>query len=496
LVTDNRGTLQDRIGPYQILARLGSGGMATVYRALDPRDGRFIALKVLHDFRAEDGEYVRRFQQEAAVTTRLHHPNIVRVFEAGADNGQHYLAMELVEGETLQTRLQSRHRLQSSEVRDIAVAVATALDAAHRQKIIHRDVKPANILLGRDGSIRVSDFGIARALDSTTQTVTGTFLGSVAYASPEAIDGRADPRGDLYSLGVVLYQAILGHVPFEAASASAVMRMHERDVPPDLERLRTADAPLGKIVERLLAKDPDDRYQSAGHLLRALNADDGGGGGRGCLPRAAIGLGGLLSIAGAAAIAIVIWMLVTGDPDPGVSPDEAPEPTLSATPVHTATSTPGLATQTVVADATNAAATLTAVAALDVLGRGLQTATAHAATAQGLTGTPTSTPTATPVPVQALSAYTLPALGSRVAVQQKVDVLVFFTRGADIADMRVTVYIRQLSPGGSLTQLQASPVEVRQELGTARYQTTSPQNAVLCGFVVTVGSHAVERRCN
>ena len=121
--------------------------------------------------------------------------------------------MELVEGETLQDRLVRRRRLRPDEVRAIAIAVASALEEAHRQKVAHRDIKPGNVLMGHDGSIKVSDFGIARALDATSQTMTGTFLGSVAYASPEAIDGRTDPRGDLYSLGVLLYQALLGHVP-------------------------------------------------------------------------------------------------------------------------------------------------------------------------------------------------------------------------------------------------------------------------------------------
>jgi serine/threonine-protein kinase len=387
---------QGTLGPYELIARIGSGGMANVYRARDSRDGRFVALKIMHDFRAEDPDYLRRFAQEAKLAIRLEHPHIVQVYEAGEANGQHYLAMELVEGETLQDRLQKRRRLRPTEVREIAVAVASALDEAHRQRVVHRDVKPGNVLLGLDGSIKVSDFGIARALDATSQTLTGTFLGSVAYASPEAINGKADPRGDLYSLGCLLYQCLLGHVPFEGATASAVMRMHERDDPPDLERVRATDPELGPIVERLLVKDPDDRYQSAAHLLRALGA--GGRRRGGWWGRAAVyalaAAGGAAVIAGGVVGGVLIAQAVSDDgDDPSVTVAGTPTPDSVPTSTPTPRRTPGLGTRTAIAVTASAAAfEKTLVHPLQTVGA----AAGQTATVIALTPTTTPVPALTP----------------------------------------------------------------------------------------------------
>jgi|CXWL01.1.fsa_nt_gi predicted Ser/Thr protein kinase len=274
--------MAEHIGPYEILGKLGSGGMGTVYRARvaesgsriasgDARDlgvGALVALKVLKEEVAEDPELARRFEQEANTLRKLDHENIVRLLEYGADGDAYYIAMELVEGESLQQRLRREGRLPEAEVRRIGIAVAAALEAAHGQRIIHRDIKPGNILLGTDGSVKVSDFGVARVLDETRRTRTGTFLGSLAYAAPEAFDRPADERSDLYSLGIVLYECVMGVVPFRADAPLRMLEL-QRWGAPDLSAM-PSEPELSAIIEHLLEKQPHRRPESAAAVLTRL----------------------------------------------------------------------------------------------------------------------------------------------------------------------------------------------------------------------------------
>jgi len=458
--------MPETLGPYELIARLGAGGMASVYRARDTRDGRFVALKVLHDHRT-GGDQVRLFQQEARLTTRLDHPNIVRVFEAGEADGQPYLAMEIVEGDTLASALARRRRLPPDEVRRIAIAIASALDEAHGHKIIHRDIKPGNVLLGFDGSIKVSDFGIARAMDTTTQTATGTFLGSVLYASPEAIEGRTDRRGDLYSLGVVLYQCLLGHPPFEAQTAPAVMRMHERDRPPDLDRLRAIDQDLGAIIERLLQKDPDDRFQSAAHLLRALGADAGGRRGGRALWLAG-GAGLALAIA-ATAIALVFLLGGEGgkvEPTPTVTMNTA---TATPTSAPTMTPTPGfLQIWGAMADAANWG--------YDVLARAWTRVGARAPSP-----TPTPTPAPTVVPQVRLRSLT-PEVNQETVASQPIVGVIEYTLPVGTA-VTIEVYVRP--PLGDVTRAgQATETTVTPRGQISLSISYAVSGAEVCGYVV------------
>jgi serine/threonine-protein kinase len=242
--------------------------MGTVYRARDTRSGALVALKVLKDDVAEDPELARRFELEANTLRRLDHENIVRLLGYGSDDGAYFIAMELVEGESLAQRLRREGRLPGAEVRRIGIAVAAALEAAHGQRIIHRDIKPGNILLGADGSVKVSDFGVARVLDETRRTRTGTFLGSLAYAAPEAFDGRADERSDLYSLGCVLFECFSGKTPFRAETPVKMLELHRWETP-DIGAVGLSE-PQRALVEELLEKQPRRRPASAREVLAVL----------------------------------------------------------------------------------------------------------------------------------------------------------------------------------------------------------------------------------
>jgi serine/threonine-protein kinase len=263
--------MADPIGPYEILGRLGAGGMGTVYRARDTRTDRLVALKVLKSDVAEDPDLERRFQLEADALRRLHHPNIVGLLDYGADDNVTYIAMEIVDGESLAQRLRRGGRLDENETRRIGVAVASALEAAHAQRIVHRDIKPGNILLGEDGSVKVSDFGVARVLDETRRTRTGTFLGSLAYAAPEAFDRPADERSDLYSLGVVLYECVTGKTPFRADTPIKMVELHRWE-PPDLSVVDTEAPTLSALIADLLEKQPVRRPAQSHDVALALRA--------------------------------------------------------------------------------------------------------------------------------------------------------------------------------------------------------------------------------
>ena len=262
-----------RLGHYRIVGLLGRGGMADVYRAKDERLGREVALKAVPPEFARDPERVERFEREVRAAARLTHPNIVTVYEFGQGAGQHFYTMALMPGGDLKVRIRAHpDGMPPEEARAVAAAMARALDYAHRQGFVHRDVKPENILFGEDGSAQLTDFGIARAMSSGTRmTATGMSIGSPHYMSPEQARGQAvDGRSDLYSLGVVLYEMLTGRVPFDADETLAVALSHLNDPIPQLP---PALAEWQPVVDRLLAKSPGDRYGSAADLAKILASD-------------------------------------------------------------------------------------------------------------------------------------------------------------------------------------------------------------------------------
>ena len=262
-----------RLGHYRIVGLLGRGGMADVYRAEDERLGREVALKAVPPEFARDPERVERFEREVRAAARLTHPNIVTVYEFGQGAGQHFYTMALMPGGDLKARIRAHpDGMPPAEARAVAAAMAQALDYAHRQGFVHRDVKPENILFGEDGAPQLTDFGIARAMSSGTRmTATGMSIGSPHYMSPEQARGQTvDGRSDLYSLGVVLYEMLTGRVPFDAADTLAVAYAHVNDPAPSLP---PALAEWQPVMNRLVAKPPDDRYGSAGELAEILAPD-------------------------------------------------------------------------------------------------------------------------------------------------------------------------------------------------------------------------------
>ncbi len=267
---DIQRTLASR---YQLVAHLARGGMADVFEADDQLLNRRVAVKVLHAQYASDQAFVARFRREAQASASLSHPNIVSIYDWGYDAGTYFMVMELIQGRTLQDILRTEGALLPRRAAEIAADVAAALGVAHRAGISHRDVKPGNVMLTVDGSVKVTDFGIARALDDSEHlTKTGAVIGTATYFSPEQAQGMpADGRSDIYSLGVVLYELILGRPPFAGDSPVAVAYQHvsefapaPRSIDPELP------APLEEIVLRALEKDPRDRYQSADDMRADL----------------------------------------------------------------------------------------------------------------------------------------------------------------------------------------------------------------------------------
>jgi tRNA A-37 threonylcarbamoyl transferase component Bud32 len=262
-------------GRYQLGSLLGVGGMARVYLATDRVLERQVAVKVLSPPYAQDPVFVERFRREARSAARLSHPNIVAVFDSGSDAGDHYLVMEYVAGQSLAELLARQGRLAPRLAAELAVEVCAALAAAHAQGLVHRDVKPANVLVGDDGQVKVTDFGIVKAAATATLTGTGTVLGTAAYLSPEqAQGGPVDARSDLYGLGCVLYELLCGTPPFGSGADSppvvvATRHLHQPPEPPSAHNPQV-DPELDAVVLTALAKDPAQRHQSAIELQDAL----------------------------------------------------------------------------------------------------------------------------------------------------------------------------------------------------------------------------------
>ncbi|MFB7242814.1 Stk1 family PASTA domain-containing Ser/Thr kinase [Streptomyces populi] len=267
-------TLQDPLvghvldGRYRVEARIAVGGMATVYRALDTRLDRVLALKVMHPTLAADASFVERFIREAKSVARLAHPNVVQVFDQGADGSYVYLAMEYIAGCTLRDVLRERGALQPRAALDILEPVLAALGAAHRAGFVHRDMKPENVLIGDDGRVKVADFGLVRAVDTVTST-TGAVLGTVSYLAPEQIEhGTSDTRVDVYACGVVLHEMLTGAKPHTADSPAQVLYQHlHEDVPPPSAAVPGMARALDELVTGAAARDPELRPADAVALL-------------------------------------------------------------------------------------------------------------------------------------------------------------------------------------------------------------------------------------
>lgn len=261
-------------GRYRVDARIAVGGMATVYRALDIRLDRVVALKVMHPALAMDGSFVDRFIREAKSVARLAHPNVVQVFDQGTDGSYVYLAMEYIAGCTLRDVLRDRGALQPRAALDILEPVLAALGAAHRAGFVHRDMKPENVLIGDDGRVKVADFGLVRGIDTVTST-TGAVLGTVSYLAPEQIEhGTADPRVDVYACGIVLHEMLTGAKPHTGDSPAQVFYQHlNADVPPPSARVPGMAYELDELVTTSTARNPEVRPADAVALLgRVLEA--------------------------------------------------------------------------------------------------------------------------------------------------------------------------------------------------------------------------------
>lgn len=255
-------------GRYRVDARIAAGGMATVYRAVDTRLDRVLALKVMHPQLAEDGAFVDRFIREAKSVARLAHPNVVAVFDQGTDGPYVYLAMEYVSGCTLRDVLRERGALQPRAALDIFEPVLAALGAAHRAGFVHRDMKPENVLIGDDGRVKVADFGLVRSVDAVTST-TGSVLGTVSYLAPEQIEnGVTDTRVDVYACGVVLYEMLTGAKPHTGATPAQVLYLHlHEDVPPPSAAVPGLPVGLDELVAQAAARNPELRPYDAVSLL-------------------------------------------------------------------------------------------------------------------------------------------------------------------------------------------------------------------------------------
>lgn len=269
-------------GRYEVLKRVGSGGMADVYMAKDHKLNRNVAVKVLKSEYVEDEKFLKKFETEAQAVARLSHPNIVNIYDVGIEDGINYIVMELAEGITLKEYIRKKGYLSPKETVEISTQIASAISHAHKNHIIHRDIKPQNILVSDTGIIKVTDFGIAKATSSNTVTSTATAMGSVHYISPEQAKGRfCDEKSDIYSLGITMYEMVTGHVPFDHENGVTIALMHLQNeiTPPSQIRDGIPDS-LEKIILKCTMKKPEERYQTADDLiadLRLVFEDTSGG---------------------------------------------------------------------------------------------------------------------------------------------------------------------------------------------------------------------------
>jgi len=261
-------------GRYRLEGRLGFGGMSTVHRALDVRLERQVAVKLLAEHLADDPTFVSRFKREAQAAARLIHPNIVQVFDSGQDEqtGQYFIVMEYIEGSSCAEILRDDGWVEVPEAIAIIEQACEGLHYAHRNGVVHRDVKPGNLLRAREGEVKLADFGIAKATEQSSITQVGSVLGTAAYLAPEQARGEeAGPSADLYALGVVTYQLISGRLPYEATSLTELALKQQREAPAMLDTLVAAVTPeLADAVAVALALDPRERYRSARDMARAL----------------------------------------------------------------------------------------------------------------------------------------------------------------------------------------------------------------------------------
>ena len=258
---------------YEIIEKIGNGGMATVYKATDKVLKRYVAVKILRDEFTTDEEFIKRFEVEAQSAARLTHPNIVSIYDVGVEENLYYIVMELIQGKTLKEIIvEERGPLPWKWSVNVAIQIASALEMAHRNNIVHRDIKPHNIIITEDGIAKVTDFGIAKAVSNSTITAFGTTIGSVHYFSPEhARGGYTDAKSDIYSLGVVMYEMVTGKVPFDADTPVSVALKHMQEEPEEpIEVNPNIPVAVNKIIMKALQKDSTLRYQTATDMLRDL----------------------------------------------------------------------------------------------------------------------------------------------------------------------------------------------------------------------------------
>jgi formylglycine-generating enzyme required for sulfatase activity/tRNA A-37 threonylcarbamoyl transferase component Bud32 len=260
------------VGKYEIIEEIGRGGFAVVYKALDTSLDRIVALKVLKPHYLDEPDFVARFQQEARSAAKLFHPHIVTIFEVGEVEGSHFIAMRFLGGQPLSVMIKQQGRLQLDQATSIVEQIGSALDDIHSQNLVHRDVKPSNIIVSNDGQATLTDFGIVRAADGTRYTTTGASMGTPEYMSPEQGQGlETTHHSDIYSLGVVLYEILAGKPPFEAPTPLAVMVKHLQEPPPPLGTLNpNLPASIEAIIAKALAKDPQARYKNPSDLVQDL----------------------------------------------------------------------------------------------------------------------------------------------------------------------------------------------------------------------------------
>ena len=389
------------MGPYTITERIGEGGMAIVYKGYQESLHRYVALKVLRDELARDQQFVARFRQEALAAANLNHPNIVHVYDAGAANGKYFIAMAYVDGGTLKDLIH-QGAIQPDRAVSITIQLAEALDHAHHQGLIHRDVKPSNVLMTHDGRPLLTDFGIAKALFEAKQlTRTGASIGTPEYMAPEQAKGQSpDGRTDIYALGVVLYEMLASKVPFCTDTPVATMYMHVHEPPPPLPQVDiTVPAWLENVVCKALAKDPADRYATAALFAAALRQ------GQESMLAAARPATGAAAVAGTAAAA-------TATPTPTPTPAGTEVPTMAAAGAAGAIGAATAATATTTPVETEAVTMAAAGAA-----GAMRAATTPAPAAAPRTPIPAAaTGTPAPVPVKKRRKALVPILVAAIAL--------------------------------------------------------------------------------